>query len=338
MQVRMRYVTVRRDARGRERWYWQRRGFPLTRLPDIAGARWNEAQRLNDLADKAGKSPLLDANVDALIDKVRASEKFTAKAAGTRRHYEAWCKWFGGKWGHLPITAITRRVVVDFADSWAHSPSQRGIALTVLRRIFDVAAYQGLIDANPCHRLGLSKPKSRDQYFMPDDEKAFLKACERDRLRTAFHLLLFTGQRPSDVLSMPRTHYNQDTIRARQQKTGKLVEIPAHALLKAYLAGAPKDSILLAGYRGGPKSRYDAFNRDWRETVKAAGLEHLQARDLRRTAVVRMGEAGATEAEISAITGHTIERTRQILETYLVRTLPMGRSAIAKWERKGKKV
>jgi hypothetical protein len=33
-----------------------------------------------------------------------------------------------------------------------------------------------------------------------------------------------------------------------------------------------------------------------------------------------------------------IERTRQILETYLVRTLPMGRSAIAKWERKGKKV
>jgi integrase len=334
----MRYVTVRRDAKGRERFYWQRRGFPLTRLPDPAGARWNEAQRLNDLADKAGASPVLDANISALIDKVRASEKFTSKASGTRRHYEAWCKWFGEKWGHLPITAITRRVVVDFAESWKHSPSQRGIALTVLRRIFDVAAYHGFVEANPCHRLGLSKPKSRDQYFMPADEDAFLKACKIDRLATAFHLLLFTGQRPSDCLAMPRTHYNHDTIRARQQKTKKLVEIPAHARLKAHLSTVPKASTLLAGYLGGPKSRYDAFNRDWRETVKAAGLGHLQARDLRRTAVVRMGEAGATEAEISAITGHSIERTRQILETYLVRTLPMGRSAIAKWERKGKKV
>ncbi len=59
----------------------------------------------------------------------------------------------------------------------------------------------------------------------------------------------------------------------------------------------------------------------------------LQARDLRRTAAVRLAEASCTPIEIAAITGHSIERTRQILETYVPRTDPMGRNAVAKWER-----
>ena len=65
---------------------------------------------------------------------------------------------------------------------------------------------------------------------------------------------------------------------------------------------------------------------------KSCGLEHLQARDLRRTAIVLMGEAGATEAQIAAVSGHSIERTRQILETYLPRTLKMAQEGIRKWE------
>ncbi|MFB3101654.1 MAG: hypothetical protein ACE1ZV_00165, partial [Alphaproteobacteria bacterium] len=64
-----------------------------------------------------------------------------------------------------------------------------------------------------------------------------------------------------------------------------------------------------------------------------AGLDHLQARDLRRTAVVMLAEAGATIPEISAVTGHSINRTQQIIDTYFVRTKPMAQSAISKWER-----
>ena len=45
-----------------------------------------------------------------------------------------------------------------------------------------------------------------------------------------------------------------------------------------------------------------------------------------------MGEAGCTETQIAAVSGHSIEGTRQILETYLVRTAKMGRAAIRKWE------
>lgn len=37
----------KRNADGTERWYWQRRGYPMVRLSDESGARKVEADRLN---------------------------------------------------------------------------------------------------------------------------------------------------------------------------------------------------------------------------------------------------------------------------------------------------
>ena len=50
--------------------------------------------------------------------------------------------------------------------------------------------------------------------------------------------------------------------------------------------------------------------------------------DLRRTAVVWLAGEGTPEAQIAAVTGHQIESTRRILETYLPRTGPMASAAI----------
>ena len=47
--------------------------------------------------------------------------------------------------------------------------------------------------------------------------------------------------------------------------------------------------------------------------------------------MVRFAEAGCTDPEIAAITGPFLERTKQILETYLLRTPEMARNAMAKW-------
>jgi hypothetical protein len=47
--------------------------------------------------------------------------------------------------------------------------------------------------------------------------------------------------------------------------------------------------------------------------------------------MTRMGEASVTETEMAAVSGHSIERSRQILETYVITTTPMADSAIRKW-------
>lgn len=59
----------------------------------------------------------------------------------------------------------------------------------------------------------------------------------------------------------------------------------------------------------------------------------LQRRDLRRTAMVRMSESGATDMQIAAVSGHSIEQTRQILTIYIPRRGEVAAGAIAAWER-----
>lgn len=75
----------------------------------------------------------------------------------------------------------------------------------------------------------------------------------------------------------------------------------------------------------------DCFGR-----VRAAVVKEIPAAanlwfmDLRRTLVVWLGEEGATETQIAAVTGHQIETRRAILETYLPRNETMAAAAIDK--------
>jgi hypothetical protein len=45
-----------------------------------------------------------------------------------------------------------------------------------------------------------------------------------------------------------------------------------------------------------------------------------------------MAEAGAEIHQIAAVSGHTIDRTTEILETYLPRTAEMAKAAVLCWE------
>lgn len=57
-------------------------------------------------------------------------------------------------------------------------------------------------------------------------------------------------------------------------------------------------------------------------------LAELQFRDLRRTAVVRLGELGLEDQLIAAITGHKLETVKKILEVYMPRTTKMAARAV----------
>ena len=127
-----------------------------------------------------------------------------------------------------------------------------------------------------------------------------------------------------------------------QQKTGKYVEIPVHHDLRRALDECNISVVHIAGHivtrpDGRPYNQGPMRNL-FGQVCKDAGIENLQARDLRRTACVRLAEAGCTAIQIAALSGHTIQRTSQILETYVPRTSAIGRDAMDLWEQKeGKK-
>ena len=71
------------------------------------------------------------------------------------------------------------------------------------------------------------------------------------------------------------------------------------------------------------------FNERFRRIAERAQID-AQARDLRRTAMVRMAEAGATVPQIASVSGHSIEATQRILETYLPRNRDLAEMAITR--------
>jgi integrase len=122
------------------------------------------------------------------------------------------------------------------------------------------------------------------------------------RARLAFALLLYTGQRRSDVVHMGRQHIENGGISVRQQKTGTQVWIPIHDALAPMIAGIGNLTFLTTE-RGKPFT-VGGFGGWFRHNCRAAGLEGCSAHGLRKAAARRLAEAGCTPHEIAAITGH----------------------------------
>jgi integrase len=87
-------------------------------------------------------------------------------------------------------------------------------------------------------------------------------------------------------------------------------------------------ALTVVSLRGRPVG-YDRFNARFRRICERAGVD-AQARDLRRTAMLRMAEAGATVPQIASVSGHSIEATTRILETYLPRNRDLAAIAITR--------
>ena len=344
MWVKMRYVVEKWNKGGSSRWYWQRSGFPTKRLPDDAGERLRAAAALNDRADaeRAGKLSPLEPEFGTIrwaIDEYRRSPKFTRLSVSTRKVYGRWMQSLEKTVGTEHITSLTPKAVHDVLDGIENKGGKKHCA-AVLKRIAALSIRRGLIDRNPATLLELEGSNRRQEVWYQDEVGRFLAACDGERhgeaIALGFKLMLYTAQRPGDVRAMTWQVYNGDTIVIRQQKTGKLVEVPCMAVLRQALVEARerRAGTVMVARPDGTGISESAWRAAFNIIRRKAGLDHLQARDLRRTAVVNLAHAGATVPEIAAITGHSIDRTQWILETYLPRDIHMARAAITKLERR----
>jgi integrase len=123
--------------------------------------------------------------------------------------------------------------------------------------------------------------------------------------RLALALLLYTAQRRSDVVVMGRQHVRDGVLIVRQGKTGRLVEIPIHSTLAEILAGTPSEHLTFLTTGAGKPFSAAGFGNLFREWCDEAALpQHCSAHGLRKAACRRLAEAGCTEHQIAAISGH----------------------------------
>jgi hypothetical protein len=331
MHVKLRYVERHINRSGGERWYWHRRGHKLTRLPADLADRIAMVERLNAAADELVPAALARGSIGWVIQRYRESDEYAALSPGTVGYYKRFLRDIEGLGPALPFTSFTRRAVVDFIETYA-KPHQRRQAAAVLKNLFGIARYYGIVAIDEAAGLRLKTNKPRDRVWADEEVARWLEAAagEDPHMATAFLILQFTAQRPTDVLRMTWPHYSGSAIRLRQQKTGALLDIPVHPVLRDHLDRLDRrgPSLTIVTYRGRPV-KYLRFNERFRRIAERAGLD-AQARDLRRTAMLRMAEAGATVPQIASVSGHSIEATQRILETYLPRNRDLAEIAITR--------
>jgi integrase len=235
------------------------------------------------------------------------------------------------------------------------------VLISVLGVLFRFGMRRDMCVSNPAASPGRLPPPKRDEIWSRAEEERVVAAFPA-YMRLTFYLLLYTTQRLSDVLAMRRDAVTDRNgrlyIALKQSKTGALIDVPVHSelapLLRERLAEPFKGEFLIPGPKGKGWKR-QSFNYVWDSYLRKANLRlarellkqgwtkaqirgelasrHRQRRDLRRTGIVRLAEAGATTPEIAAISGHQIDTCQKIIDTYLPRRTEVALGGIEKWER-----
>lgn len=309
-----------------------------------------EAKKLNEHLDKWRKgldvTIVQSGTVGHLIVQYKKDARFKSLRDSTRSLYEHLLPQINEHFGDVPLDKVSKKAARAFCVSFEDNPRKPSLLASMGRTIYNFAKLiDDTIKHNPFDELGIEKPKARTQVWTSDmikavhDKAAELKASS---IALALQLGLDTGQRPGDLRLLVWANYNGTHIKLRQSKTGVWVEIPVMQSLKVMLDKAKSESkslthVLLDETTGKPYTR-DRLCHRFREICDAAEIDKsIQFRDLRRSCVVRLGEHGCTNAEIAAISGHSIDETAKILEVYLPRNKTMADNAIAKLEKVGSK-
>lgn len=344
--VRIRYLR-RRLYGGLERWYWipsqelREDGWPVQRLSDDQDEAIAQATRINTNLDEwyaSGKETPgpREGTVADLIGRYLEDDRYTSLAAKTRLEYGKHLELIKEVWGDLAVKSITRPAVMAYREQFRDRPHWGNAVLRTLRIVFGHAVDLGWITLNPAAKPRQFKVSPRDQVWTHEQERRFVeKAYELSLPSMALGLAMgiYTAQREGDIVRFSWSKYDGEWIhRWQQRKTGKRLDIPVLSQLRAAIEGAPKRATVILTTETGRGYTPNHFRHCFRKVILGCGLDGLQFRDLRRTAVVRMGEAGLDATKIAQITGHTYDHTLQILETYMPRNKAMAAQAASVME------
>ncbi|MCC3245084.1 tyrosine-type recombinase/integrase [Methylocystis sp. WRRC1] len=305
------HIEVFKDRHGKTRVYFRRGKGARVPLPSPIGSpefetAYAEALAGNVSARNEKRKPASPGTIGALILSYQQSGEYRALRDTTKRNYQTWLKPLIQDHAHRTLSGMTRSgIVTKILAPYADRPGSALNVLRILRVLIRHAIEIEWINHDPT--LGIRRPKLGEIRSWTDAEiEQFEKRWPiGTRERLAFALMLFTGQRRSDVRRMTWATTTPATMTVTQQKTGARLIIPIHADLRETLAAAPRDHVSMLTTAAGKTFSIDGFSHFLRDAITAAGLPlECQPHGLRKAAGRRLAEAGCSAKEIMAILGH----------------------------------
>lgn len=208
--------------------------------------------------------------------------------------------------GHRMVADLSFDKCSILLGKMSATPTAANLARKVLRRLVRYSVQIGMRRDNPFDATKPFKIKSTGFHTWTDDEVQQFEARHPlgTKPRLAMALLLQTAQRRSDAVRMGRQHVTAGKIAVIQQKTGTRLTLPMLPDLVAAIEAMPADNMTFLVTSFGKPFTPAGFGNWFRQQCNAAGLPHCSAHGLRKTALRRMAEAGFTQQEIKAWSGH----------------------------------
>jgi len=305
-----RYVKAYVDPRdGRAYYYVRRRGHPLVRLP---GLPWSPSFMAAYEAAMSGPRTAVGAgrvkpgSVAAVVAEYFDSQSFfTSKSPGTQRMRRGILERFRARYGDRPFALLPAEWIELLLDE--KPPHAARSWLATLRSLCQFAVKRRYVRTDPTANIKQRAIKGDGFHTVTEEEIAQFEAHYPigSKARLALALLLYTGQRRSDVVRMGRQHIRDGVLTVKQQKTGITLAIPVHPHLQTVLDATPSEHLTFLVTATGKPYGGNAFTEQFRKWCDAAGLpQRCKPHGLRKAACRRLAEAGCSANEIMAISGH----------------------------------
>lgn len=239
--------------------------------------------------------------------------------------------------GDLEPAKITRTDIRAWAEKiHARAPFMANAALAVLRRMLRWAVEHERLGTLPVFPAPPEPLKARDRVLTEDEIRSVWKALDAEEERgnlvgPAFKLMLVTGQRRSEVLSMRWADVSGSWWTLRETKSGRSHRVwltaPALAILdKLRTRTGAIECVFPSRKTGRPLSPNHGAERLWESCAVEDGRLH----DFRRTAASFMGSLGVSRLILARVLNHA---DRSVTAVYDRHSYDVEK--IAAWEKWG---
>lgn len=309
------YVT-RKTTGGKVRWYYRltwfegakrrERFIPLPNDPDSAEfdrAYWSIRSGSAEAVQPPAKKTWRE-----LVTAYRSSAKFLKLAPRTKKSYNDTIEWILESNASKPVTSLTRKKLMDLHAKYADTPRKADMLVQIVSILCNFARKKMLWEIdNPAEGMDLYG-KTREYEPWPDWMVKKLTDAPSN-VRTAAELILGTGQRPSAAIAMRRDQFQGEWMTVTDEKGDLSYEIFCPQPLRDFLATLPVAGSHVIAKNLTQPLRYDAVEkafRAWRETLGERAKPYSM-HGLRKLAIVRLAEAGCSDAQIQAITNQSAQ-------------------------------
>jgi len=299
------------DRHGKVRFYFRRGKGPRTPIHGVPGSHEfmtaYQAALAKPLPKAAPRFRGAEGTFDRLVQEYFTSSDYVRLTMQSQMKYRSIIERFVEQEniGHRKVSEMTRLHIQKILAKRAATPAAANDVLKKLRILIHFAIDNGWRKDDPTLRI---KKYAGGEFHSWTDEE--IEVYERrwqigSKECTAFGLLLFTGQRASDVAKMDWSDVSEDGIWVVQRKTKAKLLVPIHPSLQAILEawGSHEGPVLQTAF--GRAFTAKGMSNFMAERIDQAGLpERCVTHGLRKAAARRLAEAGCSANEIAAITGH----------------------------------